>query len=39
MIFRTANGGLVEINKYDFKNDILYYKKIFEIKSAFSKSS
>ena len=38
MIFRTANGGLVEINKYDFKNDILYYKKIFENKCAFTNS-
>lgn len=37
MIFRNANGVLIEINKYDFKNDALYYKKIFEIKSAFSK--
>ena len=39
MIFRTVNGVLIEINKYDFKNDTLYYKKIFEIKSAFSKST
>lgn len=38
MIFRTVDGVLIEINKYDFKNDTLYYKKIFEIKRAFSKS-
>jgi hypothetical protein len=39
MIFRTANGALIEINKYDFKNDVLYYKKIFEVKNGFSKSN
>ncbi len=32
MLFRTANGELIEINKYDFKNDKLYYQKIIEIK-------
>jgi hypothetical protein len=31
MLFRTADGKLVEINKYDFKNDKLYYKKLMEI--------
>ena len=37
MIFRTINGELIEINKYDFKNDILYYQKIMEMKQKFTK--
>ena len=37
MIFRTITGELIEINKYDFKNDILYYQKIMEIKQNFTK--
>jgi hypothetical protein len=32
MLFRLKNGQLIEINKLDFKNDVLYYKKIMEIK-------
>jgi hypothetical protein len=28
MIFRNKQGNLVEINRYDFKNDELYYQKI-----------
>ena len=39
MIFRDANGKLVEINRSSFKNDLLYYKKIMEIKRTFSKST
>ena len=39
MIFRDANGKLVEINRNLFKNDSLYYKKIMEIKKTFSKST
>ena len=39
MIFRTVTGELVEVKKYDFKNDALYYKKIMEIKGTFSKLS
>lgn len=35
MIFRTANGELVEINRYNYKNDKLYYEKILEIKKQF----
>ena len=34
MLFRTADGKLIEINKYDFKNDKLYYEKIMSIKKA-----
>lgn len=32
MLFRTNTGELIEIKKYDFTNDTLYYKKIMEIK-------
>ena len=38
MIFRTITGELVEINKYDFINDKLYYEKIMKIKEPFVKS-
>ena len=37
MIFRNNNGELVELNKYDFKNDLLFYKKIMEMKRSFTK--
>jgi hypothetical protein len=37
MLFRNINGELIEINKYDFKNDKLYYQKIMEIKKQFTK--
>ena len=32
MLFRDINGNLIELNRYDFKNDNLYYQKIIEIK-------
>jgi len=35
MIFRTVNGELVEIIRYNYKNDKLYYEKILEIKKQF----
>lgn len=38
MLFRTATGEVVELNKYDFKNDKLYYKKIMEIKNQIIKN-
>jgi len=38
MIFRTITGELVEINRYDFTNDKLYYEKIMKIKEPFVKS-
>jgi hypothetical protein len=31
MLFRDKVGNLIEINKKDYKNDILYYRKIIEI--------
>lgn len=39
MLFRDSNGNLVELNRYDFKNDKLYYQKIMEIKQLFTKSN
>jgi hypothetical protein len=32
MLFRSHNGSMVIINKYDYKNDDLYYKKIMNVK-------
>jgi hypothetical protein len=34
MLFRTIDGKIVEINRYDFKNDKLYYAKIMSIKNV-----
>jgi|CryBogDrversion2_1035201.scaffolds.fasta_scaffold512661_1 hypothetical protein len=31
MLFRTKTGKLIEINRYDFINDELYYKRIKEV--------
>ena len=39
MLFRTNKGILVEIKKYDFPNDKLYYEKIMEIKKQFIKKN
>jgi len=33
MLFRNAEGKLVEINRYDYKNDHIYYKKIMQLKN------
>lgn len=38
MLFRTSNGALIEIKKYDYPNDKLYYQKIMEVKQPFTKS-
>jgi len=32
MLFRSHNGSMVIINKYEFKNDELYYNKVKSIK-------
>lgn len=32
MLFRTSNCELLELKKYDFPNDKLYYEKVMEIK-------
>lgn len=37
MLFRTFDGKFVEIRKYDFKNDKLYYEKIMNIMKIKSK--
>jgi hypothetical protein len=37
MLFRTTEGKLVEISKYNFKNDTLYYAKLMEIKDSVPK--
>ena len=37
MLFRTVSGELIEINKYDFINDKIYYEKIMKIKNEFTK--
>ena len=37
MLFRSITGELNIINKYDFKNDKLYYIKIMELKTPFTK--
>lgn len=34
MLFRTNNGELIEIKRYDFPTDKLYYQKIMEIKKS-----
>ena len=31
MLFRKNNGELVELKKYDYPNDKLYYEKLMEI--------
>jgi hypothetical protein len=33
MLIRKADGKLIEINKYDYKNDHIYYKKIMQLKN------
>jgi hypothetical protein len=38
MLFRDINGNLIELNRYDFINDKLYYQKIIEIKTKITKS-
>jgi len=37
MLFRIITGQIIEINKYDFKNDKLYYLKIMDLKKSFTK--
>lgn len=32
MLFRTNTGQLIELKKYNFLNDKLYYQKLMEIK-------
>jgi hypothetical protein len=37
MVFRTKEGKLIILNKYDFKNDEMYYSKIHELQMSFTK--
>ena len=39
MLFRTNKVELIEIKKYDFSNDKLYYQKIMEIKKPVKEMS
>jgi hypothetical protein len=34
MLFRTNSGALIEINKYNFINDKLYYTQILKVKNS-----
>lgn len=36
MLFRTNNGNLIEIKKYSFTNDKIYYEKLLDIKKPTS---
>ena len=38
MLFRINTGQLMEINKYNFSNDKLYYQKIMDLKMVLAKS-
>ena len=38
MIFRNINGELIEINRFDFKNDKLFFQKILDTKKPFTKN-
>jgi hypothetical protein len=38
MIFQNERGEIFIINKCDFTNDVLYYKKIYEIMSKYYKT-
>lgn len=37
MLFRTSEGQLIEIKRYDFINDKIYYEKILELKKHLPK--
>lgn len=39
MLFKNSNGELIEINKYEFKNDKIYYEKIMELKQSIKEKS
>jgi hypothetical protein len=38
MLFRSYEGKLVELNRYDCKNDHIYYKKILHFKKIINKN-
>jgi hypothetical protein len=37
MIFRNSKGELIEINKYDYPNDTIYYEKVMKLQEEFTK--
>ncbi len=37
MIFRNIHGELIEMNRFDFKNDKLFFQKIVDTKKPFTK--
>jgi hypothetical protein len=37
MIFRNSNGNLININKYDYPNDEIYYIKVMKLQEEFTK--
>jgi len=37
MLFRNNKGDIIEIRKYDFPSDNIYYRKIMEINKKLSK--
>ena len=39
MIIRNINGKLINLNKYDYANDMIYYEKIMNIKKDFTKDN
>jgi len=38
MLFRSNKGELIEISRYNYPNDKIYYQKIMEVKQTVSKS-
>jgi hypothetical protein len=39
MIFQTEYGSLIIINKCDYKNDYIYYKKIYDFMKEINNAS
>jgi len=39
MLIRNMNGELIQINKYDFSCDAIYFEKIMNIQKEFTKSN
>lgn len=37
MIFRNKSGKLIEINKYEYSNDMIYYEKMMNLQKEFTK--
>ena len=39
MLFRNKEGNLVELNRYDYTNDHIYYKKIMKTKNLLKETT